>query len=415
MHDFYPKEGIVLETSCPHTPQQNGVVERKHRHLLETARALRFQANLPKSFWGECILTATYVINRMPSKVLHGATPYELLFNERPSYEHMRVFGCLTYHRSVETGGDKFEPRGRPEIFFGYPQGTKGYKIFDLENKKIIVSRDVRFIEDQFPMHTLKQNNNSELDDLFQLEKATDLVQPTSHTNQPTSDNNEAQVSSPESPSQTRPAHVPSPHSAVHQDHMPSPHSTEQQVYTLSPDSSPNRSEPPNVVRPTRTRVQPIRYQDYEINLPPSIDHAPPAAGHAASTVHPLSNFISYNNFSCSHKALLAAIVTHNVPKFFKQAAQNPEWRDAMKREVQALEANKTWELVTLPEGKRAIDSKWIYKIKFKPDESIERHKARLVAKGYTQMEGVDFHDTFAPVAKLVTVWILLTLAVKNN
>nr|KAJ0214683.1 hypothetical protein LSAT_V11C400195050 [Lactuca sativa] len=136
MRDFYAQEVIVLETSCPHTPQQNGVVERKHRHLLETARALRFQANLPKTFWGEYVLTATYVINRMPSKILHGATPYEVLFKQKPSYEHMWVFDCLTYHRNIDTGGDKFEQRGKPGIFVGYPLGTKGYKIYDLESRK---------------------------------------------------------------------------------------------------------------------------------------------------------------------------------------------------------------------------------------------------------------------------------------
>ena len=152
MHDFYAQEGIILETSCPHTPQQNGVVERKHRHLLERARALRFQASLPNTFWGECVLTATYVINRLPSKVLHDATPYEILFKQKPNYDHMRIFGCLAYYRSTQTGGDKFELRGRPGIFIGYPQGTKGYKVYDIENKKIMISRDVRFVENHFPM-----------------------------------------------------------------------------------------------------------------------------------------------------------------------------------------------------------------------------------------------------------------------
>ncbi|GJW36425.1 putative RNA-directed DNA polymerase [Tanacetum coccineum] len=77
MIEFYANQGIILETSCIHTPQQNGVVERKHRHLLETARALRFEANLPTRFWGECVLTAAYVINRMPSDVIGNKTPYE--------------------------------------------------------------------------------------------------------------------------------------------------------------------------------------------------------------------------------------------------------------------------------------------------------------------------------------------------
>nr|KAJ0184969.1 hypothetical protein LSAT_V11C900465440 [Lactuca sativa] len=108
-------------------------------------------------------------------------------------------------------------------------------------------------------------------------------------------------------------------------------------------------------------------------------------------------------------------MVTHYEPKSFKHAAKDERWRLAMKKEISALEANDTWVLVVLPPGKRAIESKWVFKIKFKPNGEVERYKARLVAKGYTQMEGVDYHDTFAPVAKLVTVRILLTMAVKNN
>ncbi|GJW65599.1 putative RNA-directed DNA polymerase, partial [Tanacetum coccineum] len=106
---------------------------------------------------------------------------------------------------------------------------------------------------------------------------------------------------------------------------------------------------------------------------------------------------------------------TNNEPKHFKQAVKDVRWIEAMKQEIQALEENKTWTLEELPKGKRAIDSKWVYKIKYKPNGDVERYKARLVAKGCTQMEGVDFHETFAPVAKLVTVRTLLTVAVKRN
>ena len=90
-------------------------------------------------------------INRLPSEVIGNKTPYEILYNQKPDYEHMRVFGCLAYYKSTETLGDKFVERGKPGIFVGYPPGTKGYKFFSVKQNKIIISRDVKFVENIFP------------------------------------------------------------------------------------------------------------------------------------------------------------------------------------------------------------------------------------------------------------------------
>ncbi|KAI5352640.1 hypothetical protein L3X38_005531 [Prunus dulcis] len=134
-------------------PQQNGVVERKHRHILETARALKIQANLPSKFWGECVLTAVHLINRFPTPLLSFNTHFERLNSKNPSFSHLRIFGCLAYATNVHVT-HKFAPRAIPSIFLGYPFGQKAFKLYDLESHKIFTSHNVKFHENIFPYHT---------------------------------------------------------------------------------------------------------------------------------------------------------------------------------------------------------------------------------------------------------------------
>ncbi|KAI9181123.1 hypothetical protein LWI28_011688 [Acer negundo] len=149
LRSFFYDHGVIFQHSCVYTPQQNGVVERKHRHILQVARALKFQARLPSQFWGECALTAVHIINRLPSPVLSFKTPFELLYSKPPSFSHLRVFGCLAYATNVHPS-HKFDYRSVPSVFIGYPIGQKAYKLFDLSTKKIFTSRDVKFHESIF-------------------------------------------------------------------------------------------------------------------------------------------------------------------------------------------------------------------------------------------------------------------------
>lgn len=147
----------MRQSSFEHTPQQNGVVKRKHRHILEVARALRIQSGLPIKFWGGCVLTTIYLINYTPTPLLSGKSPYEILFSKSPFYLHFRVFGCLCYVYDMTQPRDKFCARSKPSVFMGYPHGKKEYKVYGLEIRNFCVSRDIIFYETHFPFLIVNQ------------------------------------------------------------------------------------------------------------------------------------------------------------------------------------------------------------------------------------------------------------------
>ncbi|KAJ0866536.1 putative RNA-directed DNA polymerase [Helianthus annuus] len=135
MDSFCKTKGILHQTTCSYTPQQNGVVERKHRHLLNTARALMFQGGLPL---------------RLPSYVLNARSPFEMMFNFRPSLSHLRNFGCLCFS-TILHDSNKFSYNAEKCVLLGYSSFKKGYKLWSLDNKKIFFSRDVKFYENVYP------------------------------------------------------------------------------------------------------------------------------------------------------------------------------------------------------------------------------------------------------------------------
>ncbi|RVW74752.1 Retrovirus-related Pol polyprotein from transposon TNT 1-94 [Vitis vinifera] len=338
--EFLAQEGIVHLSSCVDTPQQNGIAERKNRHLLEVARSLMFSMNVPKLFWGQAVLTAAYLINRMPSRVLKFQTPCQTLLKSFPTTRLIstvppKIFGCSVFVHINQQHRSELDPRSLKCIFLGYSSNQKGYKCYSSVTRKFYNSMDVTFFETQpyYPKNDIQGENSTQEYQFWDLESFS------------------------ESPITT-------------ENHIP-------------PESF---NQPESIVDLwDKEHIQEERRKEHFLNKPMR-----------QNRVLIQANFQHHRDTSSSE---------------YSEAFKYPKWKAAVDEEVRALEKNGTWEITDLPRGKKPVGCKWIFTVKYKADGNVDRYKARLVAKGFTQSYGIDYQETFAPVAKLNTVRVLLSLA----
>ncbi|WVZ95953.1 hypothetical protein U9M48_041653 [Paspalum notatum var. saurae] len=158
-----PRIGISHHVSCPYAHQQNGSAERKHRHIIEVGLSLLAQASMPLKFWDEAFPTATYLINRLPSKVIHDQTPFERLLHKSPDYSHLRVFGCACWPNLRPYNTHKLQFRSKQCVFLGYSTMHKGFKCLDVATGQVYISRDVNFDETVYPFANLHPNAGARL------------------------------------------------------------------------------------------------------------------------------------------------------------------------------------------------------------------------------------------------------------
>jgi len=147
---FAAKE-IIHHKSCVETPQQNGLVERKHQHILNITRSLLFHSSLPQCFWNYVAALAVHLINRIPSSLLDNKSPYYVLHDKLPDISHLRLFGCLAFTSTNTSHRKKLDSRARKCIFLRYKRGVKCFLLCDLHNRELFLSRHVHFYENIFP------------------------------------------------------------------------------------------------------------------------------------------------------------------------------------------------------------------------------------------------------------------------
>ncbi len=146
-NEYLKEHGIQRKYSCSYSPQQNGVVERKNKHIVEIARAMLNEKNLPNYFWAEVVTIIVYIMNRTPTMVVHGMTPEEKFTGKKPDVSHLRVFGCITYVHVPDEKRSKLDRKAKKCIFIGYSSKQKGCGCFNPSTRKLQMSKNVVFDE----------------------------------------------------------------------------------------------------------------------------------------------------------------------------------------------------------------------------------------------------------------------------
>ncbi|KAG6613804.1 Retrovirus-related Pol polyprotein from transposon TNT 1-94 [Phytophthora cinnamomi] len=342
MAKFCSDRGIVQKFTPPYTPQLNGVAERMNRTLVECARCMLEHAGLSKGYWGEAVVTATFLRNRCPTRAIsHDKSPHQVWTGKKPLLANLKVFGCHAYVLVPKAKRSKFDARSVRCRFLGYSEHEKAYRFEEIESGRVLVSRDAQFMEDVFDGGRRKYATKGVVIGLPDEDDEDATDEETSSESDKDGSEDEAARDEDFEPGSKR---------------HPRTQSLEEAV------------EVPRAKR-LRRRMDVRRWMRLG-----------------------------------------------EMPTTFKSAMESSDaakWKEACDSEYDSLLKNKTWEVVPLPKGRKAIGNRWVFRVKENQAGEVERFKARLVAKGFSQKYGIDYDETFAPVAKFTSIRAVLSLAAK--
>ncbi|GJS61881.1 retrovirus-related pol polyprotein from transposon TNT 1-94 [Tanacetum coccineum] len=461
-HGWFESVGISHETSVPRSPQQNGVVERRNRTLMEAARTMLIFAKAPLFLWAEAVATACYTLNRSLVHTLHGKTYYELLKGKKPNLQYFRVFGSLCYPTNDYDDVGKLKAKADIGIFVGYAPTKKAYRIYNKRTRKIQETVHVTFDEltegltsvqissGLAPQHMTSVPNSTEfeltalqsgrsrselvtdpeppsvpptkkqVDDLFQWFDDDEVIPPpavpippvNAHAAQAT----ENAIGSPSTTVISEGAPAVTESILPHQ--IPLPDTSDSDIETLFDNVDSNVFD---TYTAPETDSEASSSNTVNIDVTPNnqLPHV-----QKWTQAHSLENIIGDKDRPVSTRKQLETdamwcffneFLTHVEPKTYKQALEHSCWIEAMQEEIHEFERLDVWILVPCPDNILIIPLKWIFKIKLDEYGDVLKNKARLVAKGYRQEAGIDFEESFAPVARLEAIRLFIAHAASSE
>lgn len=394
--------GTVQKLTVHDTPQHNGVAERRNRTILERVRALLHASGLPRFLWGEAARHVVWLLNRTSTKAVDDMTPLESAFGTKPDVREVREWGEKVWVRT-ETKGFKLGGRVKEGRWVGIDENSKGFRVYWPDKKTVSVERNVYFNKAGLSDSRL-EGEDWEIIETKSDEPASETI---TNTSQPLS------TIPPVS------TNVPPPKSTSDND-----------------SEAPNEPQAPR--RSTRDRKPSQRARDILEGRAVTGERTRRETGAKASTLGAIDeNMKRDGNFGLEGESDIgwAQIVELELedecamaaeaqdveglePRTLNEAKTRPDWplwEKAIHEELGVLREAGTWKLVEQPTGANIVGSKWVFRAKKDASGKIVRYKARLVAQGFSQVPGVDYFDTFAPVARLSSIRAALAIAAVND
>ena len=421
---FRDSKGTTWKTSCPRNPQQNGLAERMNQSLLNIARCMLQQSGLPLIMCAEAVNYAVYIYNRMP-RMLPSENPFakqsplEIWSGIPSDIVHCRTFGCAAWAHNALITRKKFDARSFKCVFLGCVDGTKGYRLLNLESGKVIVERNAVFDEKSFP---LKQEYDISCDDqsLPHLVKRTTQVEPDPS---PMSDyiplnmtagsfvedavHNDDAIGDPSDDAIGDPSDDVGDDANDDADDDADDDANDDANDDTNDDTNDDASDDGNCHVSDDVVVR-----NANVDVPSTL----------SSRVRKPTNFFKPSNFKRSGKHTDTEFANvsraqYTEPRNEREAMscdEREEWHRAMVLEIMSIRARKTYRLVRLPNGARVIRCKWVYKRK-EDDKGNVRYKARLVACGCQQVKYENYDETFCAVSRPETFRFLCAWATQND